>query len=196
LEELIEAMSNLGGGGVTLSTENYEFDSLDDAAKHFGSRAQHEFKVGTKSSPWAQVEFNSLATRLFVGRGPDSLKVFHELNEIIRRRQRFPAVGYNMLLLVAWGVAGGAVSNLFKWPWELAPALVSLPWFSWGFYVRLRRHSVLIFQPRSEARPFFERNKDQLLMYLITFVLGGLLVFAGTQVKDRFFPASTPSTSK
>jgi hypothetical protein len=199
LEELTEAMSALGSG-VTLSTERYEFESLEDAAKYFGSRVQHEFKIGSKASPWAEVQFSRTTTHLHVYRGSDSVKIFHELDEIVKRRQRFAAPAYNMFLVITVAFVGAAVANLPEKTvglWSIVPGLLTFPWFIWAAFMRMRRNSVLIFQPRSQARPFFERNKDQLLMYLITFVLGGLLVFVSTQLKDRLFPPSnTSSTTK
>jgi hypothetical protein len=45
-------------------------------------------------------------------------------------------------------------------------------------------------QRRSEARPFFERNKDQLILLLIGGIVGGLITFAGVVAEERFYPSA------
>jgi hypothetical protein len=58
-------------------------------------------------------------------------------------------------------------------------------------FVTLRRSAVINLQRRAEARPFFERTKDQLLLLLIGAVVGVLVTFAGVVMKERFYPSCT-----
>ena len=68
--------------------------------------------------------------------------------------------------------------------------LVLAVWYLWVSFIRLRQNAVINLQRRREARPFFERNKDQLLILLIGAVVGGLITFAGVVVKERFYPSA------
>jgi hypothetical protein len=40
-----------------------------------------------------------------------------------------------------------------------------------------------------------ERNRDQVLMIVISAIVGGLITLAIGQLKDRFFPPSPPTSS-
>jgi hypothetical protein len=55
---------------------------------------------------------------------------------------------------------------------------------------------VLRFQRRIDTKPFFERNRDQLVMMIISAIVGGLLTFAASKIKDQIFPASEITKAK
>jgi hypothetical protein len=40
-----------------------------------------------------------------------------------------------------------------------------------------------------------ERNRDQLLMIVISAIVGGLIALGIGQLKDRFFPPNSPTSS-
>src|SRR4051812_6476656 len=84
LEDLQRIAEVLGskGGSVEISTEDYRFDSVEDAAQHFGQRQQLQLNIST-NKPFAQVEFARLWTKVYVSSGLDSASLYYDLDEIL-----------------------------------------------------------------------------------------------------------------
>lgn len=193
IEALIDVLKE-AGSKVSLSTDDFEFTSLDDAAQHFGGRPQFDLKI-SGIAPYAQLELSRGRTNLYVGRDANSVKIFHELDEIISKAQRKPATAYHFGLLMLINFAFIGLSQISVAAAWVAPVSVILfAWFIWAGFITMRRNSVINFQRRSEARPFFERNKDQLIIFLITAVISGLLGFAGAEIKNRLSPPTSSGT--
>jgi hypothetical protein len=135
---------------------------------------------------------------LYVSSGEKSAQLFIEIDEILTRYQRKPRWAYSswiMFPVLILGPAQYAVPDI-----ELRLGVVSVQFllFVWAMraaFIGIRRGIVVRMQRRSEAKGFFERNRDQLILFVITAIVSGLLGFAGGQIKDRFFP-STNSQSK
>ena len=193
-EDLAEIMSLLSekAKDVRLSTDDYIFKTVEEAKEHFGSQVQFAMEI-TSSSPFVRLEFSRMAVRLHVSSGPQSAQLFHDINAVLVRRQRSAFYSWWWLVPI---VLAGVASRFFPEQENAITVaqLVCTAWYLWVLFVTLRRTSVITLQRRSEARPFFERNKDQLILLLIGGVVGGLITFAGVVVKERFYP-SAPSVN-
>ncbi|HEY0848272.1 MAG TPA: hypothetical protein VGD96_00045, partial [Bradyrhizobium sp.] len=73
---------------------------------------------------------------------------------------------------------------------------LSSGWMVWGVYHRGFRMAVIRLQRKNETKPFFERNKDQLLMLLIGTLIGSLATFGGVVLKERFYPSTSVNLPK
>ena len=190
LEDLAEIVSTLKqiAEDVQTSTEDYHFTTVEEVKEHFGSQTQFEMEI-TSSRPYVRLELARLRVELHVSTGPKSAQLFHDIDVVLARRQR--SIVYSWWWLVAILVAGAA-AHFF--PEQAGPITavqaVFLVWYLWVMFITLRRTAVINLQRRSEARPFLERNKDQLILLLVGAVLGGLITFAGVVMKERFYPAA------
>jgi hypothetical protein len=181
---------------VQISTADYRFGTVDELKEHVGSQAQFALEIDS-GDPYVSIDFDRRTASLYVGAGAQAAYLFHEIDGIIERRQRrFPML-YRLWFLMACSAALWAVNYFFLADRTdtISFVLISLQaifslWFLWAWFVVLRRTSVVRLQRRSEARPFFERNRDQLLLLLIGAVMGGLVTFAGIVAKEHFYPSA------
>ena len=72
-----------------------------------------------------------------------------------------------------------------------ALSLLSLPlslaiWVLWAVNIRLRSHSVILLTNRGSEKPFFQRNKDNLILAVIAALLGAVLGVGGTLIVNHF----------
>jgi hypothetical protein len=193
LEELSEIVSILkeAAKDVQISTEDYRFATVDELKEHYNSQAQFAMEI-TSLSPYVHIEFTRLWVKAHVASGPQSAKLFHEIDDILVQRQR--GIFYSWWWIVLFFVAGAAAHFIPEQSAITAVQLVLAVWFLWVMFVSLRRTAVINLQRRSEARPFLERNKDQLILLLVGALLGGLVTLGGIVMKERFYP-SAPTAS-
>ena len=179
---------------VELETATYKFTQLAAAKEHFGDAAQFDVKISA-STPYCTIE----AGQLYVGSGQASAQIFLSIDRILKARERRPRwiySGWRMLpVVMILGFVGFTPFDEVTKGVLTAVQLALVVAFVFATYVSIRRELVVHTQRKSEARGFLERNKDQLLMYLITGVIGALVGFGISQVKDRYFPPTTQSKS-
>jgi hypothetical protein len=198
LEDLEEIVSILkeAAKDVQISTEDYHFTSVDKLKEHYGSLTQFVMDI-TSSSPYVNIDFARRWMTVRVSPGAQSAQLFHEIDAILARRQR--SIFYNSWWSVVPILLAGPAAYFFRAQAQviIAVQLVLAVWYIWVVFIGMRRTAVINLQRRSEVRPFFERNKDQLVLLLIGSVIGGLITFAGVVMKERFYPsAPTVNDSK
>jgi len=190
LEDLEEIVSILkeAAKDVQISTEDYRFTTVDKLKEHYGSQRQFAMEIAS-SSPYVRIEFARLWMRVHVSPGPQSAQLFHDIDTILVRRQRsiLHSWWWVMPILLA-----GTAAHFFPAQAQVIVAVqaVFAVWYLWVLFIGLRRTAVINLQRRSEARPFFERNKDQLVMLIIGSIIGGLITFTGVVLKERFYPSA------
>jgi hypothetical protein len=194
LEEIFSLLKE-AAKDVQISTEDYHFTSIDKLKEHYGSLTQFVMDI-TSSSPYVSIHFARSWMTVRISPGAQSAQLFHEIDAILARRQR--SIFYSWWCAVPV-VLFGAAPHFF--PAQALPIVAVqsalLSWYVWVVFIGWRRTAVINLQRRSEARPFFQRNKDQLALLLIGSVIGGLVTFAGIVVKERFYPsAPTVNESK
>jgi hypothetical protein len=142
----------------------------------------------TSSSPYVRIQFTRLWVNVHVSPGPQSAQLFHDIDVVLARRQR--SIFYSWWWLVPILTAGAAARFFPEQAGAItAVQLVFSVWYFWALFVTMRRTAVIDLQRRSEARPFFERTKDQLILLLIGSLVGGLVTIAGVVIKERFYPS-------
>lgn len=196
-EDLAEIVSALKQHAeVTLSTEDYQFKNLDELKEHVGAQATIFVLDVDTTQPSVSIKLNRSEARLFISPGPQAAQLLLELDAVLSRCQRLLPWAYRFWFVMILPTVS-VVLNIFYLnarP-ELAAQIASGAlntlslWGPWASYVNLRRVSVIKMQRRSERRGFFERNRDQLIMVLVSAIVA---FFAGVVVKEHFYP-STPA---
>jgi hypothetical protein len=189
INKLVEVM----GGKADISTNDYQFESIEDLKTHYGPGPFKALKISS-SKPSAYVEFSRMSVSCYVFPSPTAAQTFHEIDDVLKKCQRRPlfiyrfwfAVVATIPLLLLWGL-----DEKYKDTTLLAIASTILPLaVLWGLVNTIRGQAAITLKHRHEARTFLERNRDQLLLLLIGAIVGGLFTFAGTVMKERFYPAS------
>ena len=175
-----------------LATDNYTFETIEELKEHFGSQTQFALRIEC-SQPFGYIEFSRVWVKTYISPGPQSAQLFHDIDGILEPRQRKFGFLYNIWLL--WPVLVGAGFLPHYVDQQVAKIIVIAQgvlaaWFFWAGFVSVRRSAVIRLQRRSEASPFFERNKDQLVLLLIGALVGGLVTMAVPLLKERVFPSA------
>lgn len=200
LEDLTEIVALLKENckDVQISTESYKFGTVDELKEHLGSAVQFALEIDG-SGPYVSVDFNRRSATLHVSAGAQAAYIFDEIDTIVARRQRRFPTTYRLSFLMAvlvislagsyflqiyLAVRSGPVADAYN-----AVQIALSLWFVWATFVTSRRTSVINLQRRSEARPFFDRIKDQLALLLIGACIGGVVTFGGVVAKEHFYPS-------
>jgi hypothetical protein len=189
--ELLQANAK----AVEIETSQYKFTTLDVAKEHMGVEPQYDVKL-CATSPYVNLDSSSL----YVGAGPTSAQIFMELDKILKRRERRPRWLYSSWLMVPT-IGLGLVPLASSLDETTKAILVAVQMIFACLYLRamfvsMKRKMVVYTQKRSEVRGFLKRNKDQLLMFIITGVVGAIVGFGISQVKDRYFPTAVNAPTK
>jgi hypothetical protein len=204
LAELVAVMKETGKE-VLITAEDYQFDTIKEMREHFGARPLLNLKV-SMTSPFAYLEFNRVWAKAYVSSGPYAPKLFFELDDILSPCQRKPTFLYSMWWMFVAGMGNyflldhffsreTAANTLFRTTILVLSALFG-PWAVWVGFIRTTRTSVIRLQRRVEIKPFFERNKDQLLLLIIGALIGGAVTFGGVVLKEQFYPSATVASPK
>jgi hypothetical protein len=198
LDDVNAIITAVNAKEMEIYNENYRFSSLEELKEHFGPA---EINIITLAflKPSVSVEFLKYTARVFVGSDPNSGQTFHEVDEILARCARKPAIIYSFWFGL-FGAAPGFVPLFVKhnegWANTATGCWVALFFGSvcWASYVRFRRYATVYLVRRHERKSFWQRNSDQIVMQVITLIIGAVLGIAGTQLKEHYFP-SNPSTT-
>lgn len=195
---LLEANSE----SVEISDDDYVFKSLQAAKEHFGTEPVYKLKF-TTSRPYAVFEGDRFSASWYVGASDKSAKLYYEVGDRLAARQRWPRPLFrwyaNLVLPFLVVVVGSTYDSGTKFSWSVAAAMAAqvilLLLMLHAAFIGSRRTLVVHFVRRSEKKGFFARNKDQLLMFVITSLVSAAIGFAAGQMKDRYFPPSSPTTT-
>ena len=195
LDDLNEIIALLDGAQIDISTDDYQFASVEEAQQHFGPRPIHSLKISS-TKPSAQIDFSPRQTQTFVYSSPTSLQLFHELDDILRKCERKPRTLYTYWIIFLLSQIPFALSwvwadpKIVEVPILLAVQVLMMVWVLWVGFLKMRRHSVIILRRRHEVSSFFARNKDTLLIALMSALIGGLVTLGFGRVKDIVFPSA------
>lgn len=174
---------------VEIETSTYKYSTLDAAKEHLAPGANTGVRISS-SSPYVSLS----DARLHVGAGPVSAEVFLELDAILKKRSRGPRWLYSGYLAIPALTLGVVPLSSIDQNAKTIALIVQATFcvlFLRAVYYTTRKSFVVHTVKRSDSAGFFRRNRDQIFMYLITFVLGGILTFAGLQIKEYVLPSAT-----
>ncbi len=159
---------------------DFQFDSVDELAGKLKDATLRELEIKSLS-PYLRIELTKLFASVYVGSNEiDSAGLFHKVDSILRKA-RIPLFFLYSYYSV-WSL------NIFIILLEFIHRSPVLDWLFWGMllgvlrvgYVRLTRHSSVIVASTRLAGSFFRRKKDDLLLAVISGLVGALLGIAGT----------------
>jgi hypothetical protein len=186
IEEIFEILQT-NASSVELETAQYKFTTLSVAKEHFGDTPQKDFKISA-SSPFCSFDKDSLC----IGSGQSAAHIFYNIDKVLKKRERRPKWLHSWWLGVP-AIGLGLPSLFLKIPEPYVTVLTGIQvvlsvLYARAIYVTMKSPMIVHTKRRSEARGFFQRNKDQLLMYMITGVVGAVVGFGLSQAKDKYLP--------
>jgi hypothetical protein len=206
--ERIIAILVARGEDVEIIAEEYSFETVAELVHHFGTIHPLTVLEIKGQKPYATLDLGRLDARLFVSSRENGSGVFFELSKVLAAGQRRWPIIYSwpFILTLGWGNNVWPLLGKYITGWEFRYAVldwlvISFSWMIWAMFIRLRRTSVVHLARRSEAQSFSQRNKDQLIVAIISAIVGALLGVAGAKLADRIWltpdangaPILTPS---
>ena len=199
LERIIDVLSR-EDPNVELTTDEFRFQNLEDLLSKYEKSDYLQYLSIKISNPRISVSFDNNKVFIYASDN-DALSsgLFLKVENIIKSYVRpiyilsngfiyFPSI----ILLMTLVVLGGKFlpANIYNF---LVPVAIGVSIF-WAFlYAYLTfPHSANIVVPRrqSEGRGFFIRNRDSLILVLISALFGSIFTLLGTHFYTNYFGAS------
>jgi hypothetical protein len=157
----------------------------------------------TGRKPYANIDLDRLGASLYVTADEENGSgVFLELDNVLAPRQRrWPILysGWFVWTLILLNISSSFIRYNFGWEstiYSAAFSLVVLFWVFWTGFFLIRRSAVINLKRHSERTSFFQRKKDELILAVISLVLGTLIGIFGTKLADRFLKVDADTTQK
>lgn len=193
LDDLERVFSILqsNGGKVEIHADNYVFESIDELTRYLGLRRPKELRL-RGSEPYATVELTSRNANIYVSGDDSAAKIFLELDKFLTSRRRQPAFldsWWSIWILNATNLGLGFLPRLTDL--DLVASVTSflgiviLLWVFWALFVRGLRHCLINLERWSPRVSFFERNKDKIVLAVISAAVGAALTFAVSKLTDK-----------
>jgi hypothetical protein len=186
--ESIERVLKQSTEAVEIEAGGFQFDSIDELITKLSDRRVREMEIRA-SRPYIRIELAPMWAKLYVGSSANaSAGPFYRLDQVLRRARRRLWPLYSFYFV--WIVNGALWVSIPLRPKVSRAATIvftatSLAWVVWTVYVRLRRHSTIILIPRGSAS-FWVRKKDELLLAVVSALLGAILGAAGVLLVRYF----------
>jgi len=160
-------------------SSGYSFDSIEELVANIGKRELFELEINS-SGPYSRIEFTRMWAKLYVGSSTlDSAGLFHNLSQVLAKARRQPWFMYSYYSI--WGLNIFSLAATFiRSPFTSAFSYCALAIVFWVLFVRLRRNSTIILVSRDVPMSFWSRNKDEIIIALISAVMGAILGILGT----------------
>lgn len=188
IENIVEIFREVSND-VNIETEGYSFDTVQDLAK-LGSDTINKLEIKT-SQPYIKLEFDNFRISLYIEDDSPLLRgVFEKIKVIVNRRNK----SFNRTFRSS--TFGSTISNLFLFlgvvaaliqSWSLVVlALITATVFAflsrWAWNERFERYSIIVLKKRAENKSFLERNKDQIILIIISALSGAIITYVFTQL--------------
>jgi len=186
VEEIVSILREVSAT-VDIRTDEYSMESVEELKK-LDVDCIHELTIQCRE-PYVSLELDRYRIWLYIAEDtPVSRGLFEKVKEVlVRRRRRLARILRNpSLIWVPLGlliypiVIGLRLSN-----WSLLALglflLISICiWGRWAWVARFERYSTIVLRRQSEHKSFWERNKDQLLLSVISAIIGGVITYVFT----------------
>jgi len=196
LEE-IEKLLTQDGAVIEILTTEYKYTSIQEltddlSKKHLQTVKSLRIKTNTNFKTYVNLEMYESVASLYVSptdRG--GAGIFYKLDDILRRCRIPLHKFYNhkfRYLLAIVGIIVGYGSfllsqNLLPYVFIIWSASVgTLIWFAWSGYIVSKRHSIIALVHKHSEKNFWQRNKDALLVSIISAIIGFILGIAATLI--------------
>jgi len=182
---------------VSIETDEYKFDTIEEVASNRKGDRIKELHLKTTTNPHVTLGFTPLWARIYVSSSEaNGAGIFYKLNQVIEKRTRTLKWLYSFYVpFIVGGIMLLSSRFLPSLTYSSSPFYVSLAvsvtallfmWVIWITYVRLRKHSTIALIHRSTEKSFLQRNKDNLILVIISALLGAILGVAGTLIVNKY----------
>jgi len=175
---------------ISIETDEYVFESVDDLVKT-GQKIINNLVItcgDILTSPHLMLFLKPHRIELFAREDePLSRGLFEKIKDILIKRERI----YARFLHAGWVLFAFAIAlpilgiwyknsplSAFSFLFTLSGILI----MTWARRDRFERYSTIFLKKRAEQDSFWDRNKDQVLLAVISAVVGGLITVALTNL--------------
>lgn len=192
IEEVLKSSSDI----VSIKTEDYEYDSIDELCNHVKAKTVRiktlEFKT---SNPYISIEFTKSRARVHVSSSDKNAGIFFKLDQIISSRTRNPKWLFSPyfilvsppLISLIFVLVSIILSNSYFLIPLIAPSLIFLPVFIWSLYVDLKKHSVIsLMYKKSWLAESVDKQPITFLQIIVTVVIAVITLLGGWLLRGYF----------
>lgn len=184
--------------------DDIQYDSVEEFVRERNGRTPRKVRVSGER-PYIGIELYPLWAKLDVSAlsvSKDellSLGLFKKLDTILSRCERRPRWVYKQSVLLGLAILTMAASwlplpNVLSYA-NAAATILILGWMmSFASHVHLRKYSVVRPHFIGDAPGFFQRNKDSIVVAVVSALIGSLFGAVATKAVDKVWP-SVPSTT-
>lgn len=176
-----------------IETVDYKFDNLTELINAVPDQELKSIKIDT-SNPHMTIEFHQKWAKIYVS--VDNMLttgLFHEIDTIINHSKRFIPFLYsyyfvciiNILLLIG-NVFMNRNEQLFPEYIVMTLNVISFLWIAYVIYIRLVKHSSIRIIKEEHVSNFFKRKRDDLILVLLSALVGAILGIVGTILTTKF----------
>jgi hypothetical protein len=188
IEDILKATDS-----YSLRTDDYQYESVNELVTNVKTDRLRQLDIGTLG---VSINLGKISAAVHVSsNAANNAGTFYELDQILSRRTRLGKWSYSFpFMFILIPIVALLTSFLFllhlSLRLNLAISIVlyvlAAAWMVWIYYVRIARHSLIILVHKGTQKGFFERNKDNLILVIISGLLGAILGVAGTLTVNYF----------
>lgn len=174
--------------------DDVKFDSIEEFILECSGRKPSEVKIEVRE-PYLTIDLYPRWARLYVSsRQLLASGLFLKVDSILSRCERKPRFFFSWAWLVgsAWVIPNLFYLTPFK-PFaqlQVWAVVLIFAWMLFVAYIHLWKHST-VHPVRREDRPgFIKRNRDGIVVAVISALLGAVMGAAATRLADRIWPNS------
>ncbi|AZP13550.1 hypothetical protein [Undibacterium parvum] len=197
LEEIFSVLNNCTK--IEFVADHVKFESVEEFVKASKGRNPKVVKIKT-SEPYLTIDLYHRWAQLYVSSSELLASgLFHKIDSILSRCERKPKFFYRYgwvfgCSLILPNIFYLSQLKSYRYLSYWSGSLIIL-WLSYVAFIQLWRFSVIHPMYREARLNFFRRNKDSLVIALISAMVGAVGGVGATKIADRVWPSTSTSTS-
>lgn len=175
---------------IEIKTEDYKYSSIKELSEKSKNKRIQKLHIES-TNPYLNIEFDKLWTRVYCSL--DSLEaagIFWKLDQIIKGTRRLGKLSFFYKFSALWIINGimVLVSKFLSLNLIIAQSVsvLLLAFTLWILYINLTRHSEIVLIYKSSKITFWNKNKDAIIVNLITALVTFALTLYGKELWDMF----------
>lgn len=177
----------------SIETDFYKYDNLTELIKYSTDKAHKNLKIQT-SNPYMTIEFHKMWAKIYVS-VDDMLTtgLFHKIDEIINQSRRLIPFFYSYYFVwivnILLPIENALINRDGKLFHEYIDTTLYILWILWlarTTYIRLVKHSSIQLIKKEHVSSFFQRKRDDLILALLSALVGAILGVIGTILTTKF----------
>lgn len=183
IKEIFEILFN-SAENVTIETKNYMLDSMEDFTELHEEKI-HDITLSSQE-PYVTVKFSPSRISLYIGKdNNESRGIFEKIKKILIKCERpftwilHNSVAYTLCTYLFFCLIGFsiAIKDAFLSVYFSLLFILCLLWAIYGWNDRFYHFSTIILKYRINYPSFIKRNKDRIIIALISAVVSAILTW-------------------